>query len=93
MPVCTQDPIEDIGHGVTIQRRYMDGRLAGVAYWHPRPDNGAKCQGWVSVPDADGWPKDSWKLESEKPLTLSPSLACRACGHHGFIRDGKWVPV
>lgn len=27
------------------------------------------------------------------PLTLEPSLACRACGHHGFIRDGKWVPA
>jgi len=37
-------------------------------------------------------PEDSmWTVESLDPLTLSPSLLCRACGDHGFIRAGRWV--
>lgn len=36
--------------------------------------------------------KVTWKIESWEPLTLSPSLLC-ACGDHGFIREGRWVPA
>jgi len=32
-----------------------------------------------------------WQVQSMEPLTLSPSLLCRVCGDHGFIREGKWV--
>lgn len=32
-----------------------------------------------------------WQVASEDPLTLSPSLLCRVCGDHGFIREGRWV--
>lgn len=35
--------------------------------------------------------KPTWTVESWEPLTLSPSLLCRRCGDHGFIRAGKWV--
>lgn len=35
----------------------------------------------------------TWTVESWDPLTLSPSLLCRACGDHGFIRGGRWVPA
>lgn len=31
-----------------------------------------------------------WKVESEDPLTLSPSILCKICGDHGFIKEGKW---
>lgn len=34
-----------------------------------------------------------WQVASEEPLTLHPSLLCRSCGHHGWIRDGRWVPA
>ena len=34
-----------------------------------------------------------WSVESWEPLTLSPSLLCGACGAHGFVRSGKWVPA
>lgn len=27
----------------------------------------------------------------EEHLTIYPSLACRHCPSHGFIRDGRWV--
>jgi hypothetical protein len=33
-----------------------------------------------------------WTLENVDPLTVSPSLLC-ACGDHGFIRSGAWVPA
>lgn len=33
----------------------------------------------------------SWQVVSWEPLTLAPSLLCRACGDHGFIREGRWV--
>ena len=33
-----------------------------------------------------------WTLVAYDPLTVAPSLLC-ACGDHGFIRDGKWVPA
>lgn len=36
---------------------------------------------------------DGWDVLSVNPLTLSPSLLCKACGHHGFIRQGRWVPA
>jgi hypothetical protein len=94
-PVCTETPYEDVGHGVEVQKRYMDGALAGVAYNHARPD-GSECPGgkgsWIPV-KSGGSTLDGWDLVSESPLTLSPSLLCRVCGHHGFIRDGVWVPA
>lgn len=84
--VCSQDPRLEIGHGVAVQVRRIDGEIAGVAYWHPC--HGYNVEGWVPVATPGGW-----DLVSEEPLTLSPSLLCRACGHHGFVRDGRWVPA
>lgn len=34
-----------------------------------------------------------WTVECWEPLTISPSVLCRMCGHHGFIREGRWVPA
>lgn len=36
--------------------------------------------------------RETWTVENWDPLTIHPSLQC-ACGVHGFIRDGKWVPA
>lgn len=30
-------------------------------------------------------------LISRDPLHVEPSILCRSCGDHGFIREGKWV--
>lgn len=74
----------------------------GLIVTHPRPDNGEECMSSVDfdtdvrqqVIDAGGWPpRPKWAVEQEEPLTLSPSLLCTACGHHGFIREGQWVPA
>ncbi len=32
-----------------------------------------------------------WIVESYEPLTVSPSLLCKLCGDHGFIKNGKWI--
>jgi len=37
--------------------------------------------------------KNTWTVESWEPLTISPSILRKACGCHGFIREGKWVPA
>jgi hypothetical protein len=87
--VYSQTPWEDIGHGVSIERRLVDGVLGGVAYRHPRPKTGETCEGYVPV---TGW-DEVWQVVSLEPLTLSPSLLCRGCGHHGFVREGRWVPA
>jgi hypothetical protein len=89
----------DIGHGVTVSLCYyptkaeapsiaddIAGKLAGIDYWHPcRTQN--DVPGYVPLGGKDGW-----TLEKFEPLTLSPSLLCRACGHHGFIKEGRWIP-
>lgn len=88
-PVCTETEYVDIGHGVQVQRRYMDGVLAGVAYNHPNCVAGEGS--WIPV--GAGTDRHEWTLLSEEPLTLSPSLLCPVCQHHGFIQNGVWVPA
>jgi hypothetical protein len=89
LPVCTADPWIDIGHGVSVQKRYLDGVLHGIAYRHT-------CNGRPDSPDflsvKPEW-ADGWNVVSLDPLTLSPSVLCRTCQLHGFIRDGRWVPA
>lgn len=36
---------------------------------------------------------DGWHVQQADPLTVTPSIHCTACGTHGFITDGQWVPV
>jgi hypothetical protein len=90
MVAYTKSEWLDIGDGVSIELRYADGVLGGVGYRHPAPD-GSSCEGYANItgrPFAEGW-----DLVTLEPLTLSPSLLCTLCGHHGFIREGKWVPA
>lgn len=74
--------------GVPDEPRY------GLYLTHPTPEGG-KCVGAVTLdteacrrvePGRTTWTVDSWD-----PLTISPSVLCRRCGHHGFVREGRWV--
>lgn len=52
------------------------------------------CGGYLrfqNVPEAVEAGHALHDLVSEKPLTIAPSLGCRGCKSHGYIRDGKWV--
>lgn len=67
----------------------------GVTVWHKRPDNGEHCGGAVpfDLPGvAERLPgRPLWQVVSLDPLHVEPSVLCRACGHHGWIRGGAWV--
>jgi hypothetical protein len=85
--------VEELDHDVRMVRVFHHERpheTVGVEYEHP-DGKGGKCLGWINF-KGRGF-DDGWEVISEMPLTLAPSLLCRACGHHGFIRDGKWVPA
>lgn len=86
----------DIGDEHSMELRHFEGELSGLNYWHPGKD-GKPCMGFITFAGRawarrfDGQQIEAWDVVQESPLTLSPSLLCRACGDHGFIRDGKWV--
>jgi len=76
------------------------GEVIGLIEHHPKPGDdapGMYCGGYIAWVAADGiTPKHhlvSGIPGDEEHLTVSPSLLCRTCGHHGFIRDGRWVAV
>jgi hypothetical protein len=96
IPVCHRSDWEDIGHGVRIRRAYMDGVLSGVDYQHPSLNvscNNGDRGDYIPCGTDELTVKMHWRLECASPLTLSPSLLCPICHHHGFVRDGKWVPA
>lgn len=70
-----------------------DKQWIGIIEWHINSiDN--LCEGWVPFDVNSEYiidRTDAWTVESYEPLTLSPSLLCTICGHHGYIREGKWV--
>lgn len=90
---------ECIGHDVYIRFvSYRGEARAGLIENHPRPDGRGRCEGYVSfdVPvnaehKRKGLPV--WVVSDWEPLTLVPSILCKDCGHHGFIREGQWVPA
>jgi hypothetical protein len=78
---------------------YYEGEAAGINEYHVMP-NGKWCRGWVPFHDSlwgkrfrgvEGW--EGWNVIQREPLTLTPSIACRACCNHGHITNGKWVPA
>lgn len=90
MPMLLDDELlPDLGHGVYGHLRQLDGVVHGFAYVHPGIA-GAPCAGWAPT---RAEVETNWTIEQFEPLTLSPSLLCRICGHHGFVRNGCWAPA
>jgi hypothetical protein len=79
--------------------RFGVDQAAGIRYFideHPRPDGAGHCtgSGRLLYPSQDR-PDDGkayWTVLSDDPLTLTPSLLCPACGDHGWVSRGAWVP-
>ena len=91
--------IIEIGEGRTLEPvEYAKDdpvRTVGYIERHPRPDTGEPCAGflWVDAESEAHVDGPVWQVDSWDPLTLSPSVLCRSCGNHGFVREGKWVPA
>lgn len=85
----------DIGHGVTIEVHHVDGIPAAVTYTHPHPTLPAPyvCSGYVYFAGRAFDTGNGWTVEQDEPLTLKESLLCRECQHHGFVREGRWIPA
>jgi hypothetical protein len=85
-------PLINLGSDVWYNRAEFEGEWVGVDYHHRHAVTGRWCSGWIpltrAVRVATGGP--TWEVEQLEPLTLSPSLLCTGCGHHGFIRNGRW---
>ena len=85
----------DIGHDVKIMFTTRQGRddCIGLIESH-RALDGRECGGSVTfdVSGTEGLPGPRWKLYSLDPLHIEPSILC-SCGHHGWIREGRWCPV
>jgi len=96
LPVFTRGEWEDFGHGVRVRRVFEDGELCAVDYQHPSPNlycgNGDRGD-YIPCGTDERTVRHFWRLENAEPLTLSPSLQCPHCNHHGFIRGGVWVPA
>lgn len=81
----------DLGDGHSMELRHFEGELAGIDWHHP----GCPSPDFLSF-TGRSWARqfnkiETWELLQESPLTMSPSILCRACKVHGYIRDGKWV--
>jgi len=89
---------QDIGEGhaitfYTFYTHHAGGLRAGLIDWHSKPD-GSECKGSIlfdTPENVDISDKAKWQVVSMDPLHLEPSLLCRTCGDHGWIRNGKWV--
>lgn len=85
----------DLGDDHFVQFVDYEGEIAGCRIEHKKKD-GTPCDGFVPW-KGRSWDRSfngsiaAWDVVSEEPLTLSPSVLCRACGDHGFVRQGKWV--
>lgn len=92
----TDPQVVDLGHDVLIMFtvRQDGGPRIGFIESHPTPE-GRGCSGQVTfdVPEAADLRGPRWTLVSMDPLHIEPSVLCRGCGHHGFVRDGAWVPA
>ena len=82
----------DVGGGVQIVG-YTQGGVpgpAGLLERHACVD-GYQHVGMLPYDRGQGGPV--WRVLAEDPTTIAPSVLCRQCGLHGWIRDGQWMPA
>lgn len=82
------DDWSDAGGGINIRLRRYKGTPEALEYTHVCGSRGLREDAIPLQPD---W-SNGWKIERLEPLTLTPSLLCKSCGNHGFVRNGKWIP-
>jgi hypothetical protein len=102
-PIPLEEGEHDLGNGtVAVWCESRSGVIVGLIERHwcapPPADDGLDREakhsgGYVSLNPDDGthWTVEAGEAGTWEGLTLSPSVLCRRCGHHGWIRDGRWV--
>lgn len=87
----------DLGDGHKIVfSEYKGEKRVCANVLHPPVEGKCDGDGFIAF-EGRSWARSfeariaTWTIESDEPFTLSPSILCRACGDHGFIRGGKWV--
>lgn len=88
------DTAVPLGNDTFYTKVFRGGVWVAIHEWHR--EDGEYAAGFVAFTGRvhpDWFTGPTWDVIAEDPLTLHPSLACNTCGHHGWIRDGKWVPA
>lgn len=89
----------DLGGGSSFTWISDSKGIFGLIEHHPKPEGapGFYCGGYIAWREHDGTPPKHQLVSGapgdEEHLTVAPSLLCRTCGNHGFIREGRWVPA
>ena len=76
-----------VGHDLWMTWQ-PDGNLLAV---HLIPETGVQCRACPRVVDVTSG--NFHRIVTRDPLTLEASLICEACGWHGFVQEGRWVPA
>jgi hypothetical protein len=86
------DPEFSLGQGHLFKPVHdSDDRFVGWIHTHPDARNtDVLCQSFCAV--RAGFNVDVHQVLAADPLSLSPSLKCRACGSHGHVTNGRWEP-
>lgn len=78
----------DLGLGHRFTPAFgREGEHVGWMHHHTAPD-GQPCVSFCAI--VPGYGAEVHRVEQAEPLTLSPSLKCRACGSHGVVTKGRW---
>lgn len=96
----------DLGGGSSfVWMSNRDGDTIGLIEHHPATAKNAArghkyCGGYIAWAPDPGHPHTAVRHQlvsggpgDEEHLTVTPSLLCQSCGHHGFITNGRWVPA
>lgn len=93
----------DLGGGVTASWIEKDGVIVGLIEEHDHVETidgvvqpSRRNMGWVpfrglAIDTGTAWDITAGTAGVWDGLTLSPSIACKTCPNHGWIRDGRWV--
>lgn len=82
-------------HGITPVTSFgTNDQVTGLIEWH-RDAEDNWCGGFINLRPEEAPTHPLWLVESGNPdtgegLTLTPSVLCRTCGEHGWIRNGRW---
>lgn len=86
------EPLIDLGDGhtaVLLWREEADresGVPAALIEYH------GTCRTYITWVEGAGL-DNVWRLESLRPLSLHPAVACPTCGQVGLLTEGRYIDI